>query len=167
MKRTVLTVLVVTVLSAISAVIVRIVLLDGDSWRASLKLSTALKGARAVTLVEYVPNAILARKTATADEIARLRNAANVWLCPFDPTYYLSCEPHHRLEIVRADGSEVAVLIAFGCKQFGFTDDEKVVVIPPSLTKSLASFFASVGMAPKTSGEYDAIVARQIEEVAR
>lgn len=159
MKRAVLAVLLVMIVAIPALVyrhsIVGITLANRDAWMSSRRLSTALKGARAVTLIEYVPGKLIARKTATPDEITRLQSAASKSFRPFRPDIFGCWEPHHSLDIVRADGSDVIVEICFLCGKFGFlSDDESVVPLPPSLTKSLTLFFTSVGMRPKTYEEY-------------
>src|SRR2546423_7174820 len=155
MKRPLFRLLVAVLLLALVLGITRIVFLDRDAWICSRRISTALKGARTVTLTEYVPGKLIARKTATPDEIARLRSAASKWFRPFRPDVSVCWEPHHSVEIVRADGSEVTVEICFLCGKFGFlSDDESVVPIPPSVNQSLTAFFTSIGMRPKSYEEY-------------
>lgn len=153
--RKALLIVLVTLFLTVSAVIIAALFLERDSWRICRRLSADLKRARVVRLVEYVPGQVLARKTATPGEIARLQSAANIWRRPFRPDVTACFEPHHRLEIVRADGSDVIVEICFLCGKFALlSDDEPVVALPPSLDKSFTSFFTSVGMKPKTQEEY-------------
>jgi len=134
-----------------------IIRLDGDPWQVSHRLSESLAHAREVTLVEHILSNIITRKIATPDEISRLKNATGVSLWPFNPSAFLCFEPHHRIEIRRADGSLETVEICFLCDNFSFTDNDGhnyPVALPPSTQKSLTQFFASVGMKPKTHDEY-------------
>jgi hypothetical protein len=130
------------------------VFFDRYAWITSRRLSAALQGARSVVLVEYTGDVEIARRTATPDEISRLRNATSVWPRPFVPEAYLCWVPHHSIEIVRTDGSEVNAAVCFLCGKFTIYDEPFVARLPPYLAKPLASFFTSVGMAPKTSDEY-------------
>lgn len=157
--------LVIVSFFAIAILGARFVYLDRDAWICSRKLSKALRGARAVTLTEYTSGRIIAEKIATPDEIVRLQNAANKGLSPFWPNTSLCWEPHHSLQIIRADGSEVTVEICFLCGKFGFlSDNEPVVPIPGPLNRSLTEFYTSVGMRPKTYEEYLSIEASKTEK---
>jgi hypothetical protein len=156
-KRTLFRILMVMVVLALVLVMAGTVVLDRDAWVSSRKLSVALKDAREVVLVEYVGVTDIARRAATPDEISRLRIATSVWWRPFFPTAYLCFVPHHRIEIRRANGSNVNTEVCFLCEKFAIENGPIVAPLSPYLSKSLASFFASVGMAPKTSDEYGAI----------
>ena|SRR2546423_2577507 len=127
---------------------------DRDAWITSRRLSTALQGARSVVLVEYTGDVEIARRTTTPDEVSRLRKAISVWPRPFIPETYLCWVPHHSIEIVRADGSKVNADVCFLCGKFTIENVPFVAPLPPYLAKPLASFFTSVGMAPKTSDKY-------------
>lgn len=156
MKKTLFRILLVLLLLASVVLIAGIVFLDRDAWISSRRLSTALKDARTVVLLEYSGDVEIARRIATPDEISRLRTATNWWPRPFRPSFYLCFEPHHSIEIVRADGSEVNCAICFLCDKFSISieNESSLPTLPPYLAKSLASFFTSVGMAPKTHEEY-------------
>ena len=131
------------------------------TWKSLYGLSNALRNARSVSFVEFAPSIIpgesglaLARKAATADDISRFRQATSPWFLPFKPRDPLCFEPHHRVEIIRADGTEVTFLVCFMCGNFYFgplddTNPFGEVDLPPSSEKSLRSFFTSIGMAPK------------------
>jgi hypothetical protein len=155
MKRSLLKLSVAILLPALVVGIAWVVLLDRDSWMCSHRISTSLNGARAVTITEYAPGRLIARKTATPDEIAHLRTAASQWFRPFRPDVSGCWEPHHSVEIIQADGSQVTVEICFLCGKFGFlSDNESVVPIPTSVKRSLTVFFTSIGMRPKSYDEY-------------
>lgn len=164
-RRTLFGILATLLLLALVVVIAGLVFLDRDGWISARRLSGALHSARKVVLVEYSGDLEIARRTATADEISRLRNATSVWPRPFFPTAYLCFIPHHRIEIVRADGSEVTSEVCFLCEKFAIDNGPPGAPLPPYLGKSLASFFTSVGMAPKTHDEYSTIeiFARQLQ----
>jgi hypothetical protein len=141
-----------------------IIRLNGDSWRMSRRLSEALVDARAVTLIEHVKGKIIAQKIATPDEIARLQNATRTGLRPFKPNMAQDFNPHHRIEIRRANDSIETLDICFHCEAFSFLvndNDDKYMydpaALPPSLDKSLTVFFTSVGMRPRTWEEYSEI----------
>lgn len=157
MKKTLYRATLMLLLLVSAVVIACFVFLDRDTWTTSQKLLTTLKGARSVVLVEHTGNIEIARKTAKPDELQRLRDAVNVSPRPFVPKTYLCWIPHHTIGIVRADGSEVNVDICFTCRKFAIEDLPFVAPLPPYLAGPLWSFFASVGMTPKTDDEYRSI----------
>jgi hypothetical protein len=167
MKRTSLKVVVVMLLVPLVLVIAGFVIVDRDAWLSSRTLSVALRDARSVGLIEFTHGTIIARSTATPDEIARLQKAANVWIVPFVPKAFYCFEPHHRVEILRADGSHLNVEVCFLCEKFTLENESRLIELPPALSKSLASFFASVGMVPKTQEEYLRRERREENEEAR
>jgi len=157
MKRIVLIALTVIVVLATAFVVGAFVKLDRYSWATSRSLSAALQNSRSVVLVEHSGGVELARKTATPDEISRLQKVVSVWPRPFVPESYLCWVPRHSIEIVRADGSEMNADVCFSCGKFATEDLPFVAPLPPYLGKTLATYFASVGMAPKTDEEYTKI----------
>src|ERR1700680_1044752 len=80
MKRILFKVLLSMLLLALVLVAAGFVILDRGAWIASRRLSTALRGARSVTLTEFTHATIIARSTATPDETSRLQRAASVWV---------------------------------------------------------------------------------------
>lgn len=156
----------VILLSAMAVALGSAVYLERDTWKSSYRLSQALRDARSVTFVEFAPvksgEFVLARKTATAEDVARFQNAISPWFLPYGPRGSCCFHPHHRVEIVRADGTALTFLVCFLCENFmlhpraadASTGGE--VPLPPSWQKSLSSFFVSIGMAPKTAEEYSA-----------
>jgi hypothetical protein len=140
-----------------------VVLRDYDSWITGRRVSVAVQNARAVTLLEYVPGAILAKKEATPEELARLREATRLWYLPFVSADPLGCnESHHTIVVTDLSGAETSLDISFVCGRFGIPEEEIGGVLPRHLTKSLETFFASVGMKPRTWKEYS-----EIEKAAR
>jgi hypothetical protein len=139
---------------AAASVVALFFYLDRDAWKSSARLATALKDAREVVLVEYSGDVEIARKSATPNEISQLYNAASAWPRPFVPSGYLCFEPHHRLEVVRADGSRWIAAICFLCDKFAIDEEPYLSPLPPSLANSLASYFISIGMTPKSESQY-------------
>ena len=132
--------------------------LDRNTWTTCRSLSRALQDARSVTLVEYARKVDIVRRTATPDEISRLRNMTRMWWRPFLPTSgYLCFEAHHRTEIVSRDGTESSSAISFLCEQFIIENGSSPVPLPRYLKESLRAFFTSAGMAPKTYEEYSTL----------
>lgn len=151
MKKRLLKLLLATVLAALVIyAIVFVVQHDRYTWTAWHGVSAALRDARSVTLVEYAGARELARKTATPEEILRLRKAVSKWWYPFLGTGYLCYDSNHKIEIVRADGSELECLISFRCERVLSPGE----IFPPAsmpahIREPLASFFGSVGMGPR------------------
>jgi hypothetical protein len=163
-KKILLIVGTVAVLLAAALAFNWVMICNRTAWAASRALSHALQNSRSVRLVEYVGDKTIAQKTAAPAEIARLREATTVWFCDFKPRGYLCCEPHHRVEIIRADRSQANFAVCFLCECFFLGDEparEGVTSfygpLPSAWEKSLASFFTSVGMTPKTDDEYGVI----------
>jgi hypothetical protein len=169
MKKILIAVLIATVLVPLAVTVGGVVYLNRDTWKSSYRLSNALRNARSVLFVEFThgfrpgeSGFVLARRTATADDISRFRRATGPWFLPFERRGPLCFEPHHRVEIVREDGTELTFSVCFLCGNFDvFTPDDASagteVDSPPSWDKSLRSFFTSIGMAPKTREEYGEI----------
>jgi hypothetical protein len=164
MKKILIAALIAILLVPIALVVGGVMYLNRDTWKSSYRLSNALRNARSVSFNEFTPTEsgplVLARRAATADDISRFRRAASPWFLPFEPNYALCFEPHHSVEIVRADGTELTFLVCFLCENFsvGTLDGPAgEVPLPPSWDDSLRSFFTSIGMAPKTGEEYSAL----------
>ena len=60
-------------------------------------------------------------------------------------------EPHHRIEIVRADGSELRFEVCFHCNnfEFGSRGDMRGATLPSSWRERLTAFFTDAGMPPR------------------
>jgi hypothetical protein len=155
--KVVIALVMVAVLLAVLARTSGLVFYDRYARTISRNLSNALEGARSVVLVEHTAGIEIARRIATPDEISRLRRVISVWPRPFIREAYLCWVPHHSIEIVRVDGSQVNADVCFVCGKFTIEDVPFVAPLPPYLAKPLASFFASVGMAPKSDDEYASI----------
>lgn len=165
-KKTLATVLLAILLSAIAVVLGGLVYIERDTWKSSYRISNALRNARSVTFVEFTPvesgSFVLARKAATPGDIAGFRSATSPWFLPYEPNGALCFEPHHRVEIVGTDGTELTFLVCFLCGNFYFDPPAPdastggAVPLPPFWHHTLSSFFASIGMTPKTHEEYSA-----------
>jgi hypothetical protein len=161
-KKTFAIVLVAILFSSIVVGLGQLAFLERGTWMSSYSLSNALRKARSVTFVEFTPNEtgvlVLGRKVATPEEVTRFQNAISPWFLPFEPQSALCSQPHHRVEIVRADGTQLTFYVCFLCGNF-FLEPAELEIggtppLPPSWERSLSSFFASIGMAPRTSEEY-------------
>lgn len=118
---------------------------------ASGKIARALDGARSVTFVEFDGKGKTVRKEGKKEEIARLRQATSRGLLPSFPDGGMCFEPHHRVDVVRADSSQFHFVICFGCRSFALDSPEtEVFDLPSRWRKSLTALFKSVGMAPLT-----------------
>jgi hypothetical protein len=149
----------ITFLTAVIGVIGWVInILDVPSWSVLRDLSNDLKGARSVTLREYAWDTTIAQTKAASADIERLRRITGKFARPFYSKGSLCFEPHHNVEIVRADGSEITISICFLCGNILYNDGNKAYPhpIPPYVEQPLKAFFASVGMQPKTQQEYDA-----------
>lgn len=172
--KTLATVLFAIVFSAIAVVLGSLGYIERDTWKSSFRLSHAVRNARSVTFVEFTPVEsglfVLARKAATPGDIAGFRSATSPWFLPYEPRGALCFEPHHRVEIVRADGTELTFLVGFLCGNFYLdplaanASTGGAIPLPPSWHKTLSSFFASIGMAPKTYEEYSAFYHRDAND---
>lgn len=61
-------------------------------------------------------------------------------------------QPHHRVDVVRADGSQFHFVICFGSRNFALDSPEtEVFDLPSRWRKSLTALFKSVGMTPFNS----------------
>ena len=119
--------------------------------KASRRLSRALDGARSVQFVEYSErNGETLRITGNAEQIAQLRRATTYWLMPSRPTPGLCFNPHHRVEIVKTDGSLFQFAVCFQCNGFQLDDPpwNNIFVLPDPWNESLARLFKSMKMTP-------------------
>jgi hypothetical protein len=161
-----ITVPLVILLSAMAVALGGAGYLERDTWKSSYRLSQALRNARSVTFIEFAPaksgSFVLGRKVATPKDVARFQDATSPWFLPYGPSGALCSRPHHRVEIIRADGTALTFFVCFLCGNFYLEPEASdastggAVDLPPSWEKSLSSFFASIGMAPKTDQEYSA-----------
>jgi hypothetical protein len=125
-------------------------------WKASHDVRLALENPRSVMVTEFAGDAVIAQVTCTSQHVSALRDATNRYFRPFIPRIPLCFEPHHRIEIVRADGSTMQLYVCFLCGNFSFDDNPAIMVldVPPYWTAPLNAFFTNIGMTPKTLEEY-------------
>jgi hypothetical protein len=118
-------------------------------WRASSKIASALDGARSVAFVEFDGNGKTVRIDGKQEEIRQLRQATSRRLALSFPEGAMGFDPHHRVDIVRADGSQFHFVICFGSRNFALDSPEtEVFDLPRRWRKSLMELFKSVGMKP-------------------
>jgi hypothetical protein len=173
-KKTLVIVLLAILFSAIAVVFGGLVYIERDTWKSSYRLSNALRNARSVTFVEFTPvesgSFVLARKAATPEDIAGFRSATSPWFLPFQPHGALCFNPHHRVEIVGTDGTQLTFKVCFLCGNFyvdplvADASTGGAFDLPPSWDKTLSSFFASIGMTPKTQEQYSAFYRRDAND---
>lgn len=160
---------VLIILTAIYLFLLLVALPSCERWSWSHKLSTALAGARSVTFVEFTPyggstttkigsqEVVFQRLDATPEQINALRAATSRF---FVFSYYViipaSFIPHHRVEVLRRDGSTLRMEIGFNCWSFRFNQEHEEP-IPLSWLEPLRQFFSDVGMPPRTDAEYQQI----------
>jgi hypothetical protein len=136
---------------AFSHVLLSIVRLSAYTWEASRRISHALDGARSVEFVEYAEReGDRLRIAATPEQIAQLRHGTTYWLIPSRPKPGLCFNPHHRIEIVKADGSLFKCTVCFECNVFEITDPPwtNLFVLPDPWNESLANLLESMKMKP-------------------
>src|SRR5687768_14039413 len=93
------------------------------AWVKSRALFQALANARSVKIVEFErmwigPELVFSQVAASPAQIASLRAATGSWFAPGPPFMTMCFKPHHRVEIVRADGSEFHFEVCFLCQNF-------------------------------------------------
>jgi hypothetical protein len=174
MKKTLIVILAAIVVVPIALAVGGLTYLERDTWKSSYRLSNALRSARSVSFVEFTHaksgSFILDRRAGTPDDISRFRRATSPWFLPFKPHGALCSEPHHYVEIVSADGTKLTFYVCFLCGNFFFDPPAAdastggAVDLPPSWDTSLSSFFASIGMPPKTHEEYLAYYDREAND---
>jgi hypothetical protein len=125
-----------------------------NTWNASDRISLALEGAKSVVLVEFDDTGDTIRVPAGAKETAEIRRATNRWLLPSGPEGSLCFDPHHRVEVVRTDGSHFSFIICFECRNFELDPPQTGIIgLPDPWRKSLTALFKSAGMKPFNSDE--------------
>ena len=146
----------------------------------SARLLAALEKPREVTLVEFerdtlTPDEMIFKKViATPDQIASLRSIAGSWFAPL-PDYMAFCfYPHHRIEIVREDGTRERLEVCFQCRNFSF-DRTDIATLPDVWRTKLLKFFTDAGMPPlddysdktKAHPDFERFERKRIESEAR
>ena len=130
--------------------------LSVNTCEASRRLSSALEGARSVEFIEYTEQEGDRLKIiANPEQIAQLTRATTYWLIPSRPKPGLCFNPHHRVEIVKADGSVFKFAVCFECNGFELNDPpwSNLFVLPDPWNDSLAGLLKSMKMKPY--GPYD------------
>lgn len=151
--------LLLSIVAAVAAFFFFAVIPSHKAWAHARTLSDALTNARSVTIVEFErgfsgPELVFSRGPASPRDIAAFRTAIGAWYSPIPRGRATCFKPHHRVEIVRADGSVLRFEVCFHCRNFTL-DDSDAVTLPTSWHDRLAQFFASVGMPPR--GDYSAL----------
>lgn len=138
-------------------------------WREAQPLQQALARPQTVTLAEFIPDGfqgedplrpdqILQTATATKEQVERLRaiTEPRLFSLPDITNMGFRCYiPHHRVEIVDADGRRFVFDICFSCNRMKAGDWYDL--IPMDWHDPLWRFFADAGMRPRTSDEYHAL----------
>lgn len=130
------------------------------SWAVSRKLSDALNTAQSVTLVEFEESSVDVRQElvfqrvpATTKQIEALKKATGPWFAPI-PSKSMACfEPHHRVEISKADGTILRFTLCFSCGNFGL--GSHFGSIPEVWFGPLRNIFTDAGMPRRTFAEYE------------
>jgi len=120
------------------------------SWSASARISRSLDNAKSVVFVEFDETGDTVRVAAGPKEVAELRRATNRWLIPSVPKPGLCFDPHHRVDVAKADGSMFQFAVCFECRGFLLEDSayRNIFTLPDPWIKPLAALFKSVGMNP-------------------
>jgi hypothetical protein len=125
-----------------------------NTWSASGQISRALDNAASVALVEFNDTGDTIRVAAGAKEIAELRRATSRWLVPSLSGGALCFDPHHRVDVVRGDGSQFHFTICFECRNFELDSPPTGIMgLPDPWRKSLTALFNSAGMKPFNSDD--------------
>jgi hypothetical protein len=139
-----------------------------NQWEQSRILSAALTNARSVTVVEFTPHyfepesgtsihdeIVFQRIIATEDQIKQLRSSTGGFITFNIIGISAGCfTPHHRVEIVKRDGSILRFYVCFECRKFRFDKGYEQSLPSPWLPR-LRQFFTSLGMPPRTDEEYE------------
>jgi predicted transcriptional regulator len=133
-----------------------------NSREVSRQLSAAMNDARAVQFVEFEgknheieTELVFRRVFATPQQIDALREAIGQWYAPH-PGRAMACyEPHHRVEVLRTDGTILSLEVCFMCGNYGFGDG--VRSMPEVWRQPLRNVFTDAGMPPRSRAEYEAM----------
>jgi len=133
---------------------------------ASLSLDRALRGAQSVTINEFVQYfdtsgrdpepryRVLSSIIPKPEQVEELRRATNGFITIGSPLSHKRCfDPHHRIEIVRADGSFLRLEICFECDNFRL-DEGTIKTMPRSWLQRLPTVFGNVGVLIRGREEY-------------
>lgn len=134
-------------------------------WLGWCNISRAFSNARSVTIVEFVrgfdsskPDLLLHSQHVSAGDLKRLRSA----FAPFprvQQLFFTSKKwiPHHRIDIVRSDGSLFSVEVCFTSNEIKLVPGN-ILIIPSEWEKALHEFFVSAGMPLRQTEEYQRII---------
>ncbi len=141
-----------------------------DQWREGHKLISALQDARSVSVVEFVPTlpqeVELPRVALTPGQILELAGTVTAFYnLEFSSSGTLCYTPHHRVEIVRADGSNFSFEICFECDKYKYPG-EFPRNLPPAWNAALAGFFTKAGLPPRGFNEYSVLLAAKTSKPA-
>ena len=89
---------------------------------------------------------VFSRVPASREQIVALRSATGAWMPPIPHRSTACYHPHHRVEIIRADGSEFRFEVCFQCQKFVM--GHQGATLPQSWRRPLADFFTAAGMPP-------------------
>jgi hypothetical protein len=138
----------------VTALMFLVVLPTRKTWAYARWLSDAMLNARSVTIVEFERylwtdrELIFQRVEASPSQIEALRVATGGWIAMKSFLQTMCFNPHHRIEVVRADGSKLQFDICFHCNNF-VMGDSRASMIPASWRSGLESFFREAGMPPR------------------
>jgi hypothetical protein len=151
-------------------------------WWEGHKLISALMDARSVAVVEFMPqfesrpdshqlvekpDLELRRIVLAPAQIFELSRATSSFLnVSFSMSATLCYNPHHRIEIIRGDGSKFSLDICFECEKYQYAGDGMVHNLPPAWEAALRDFFTQVGMPPHTEAEYGQLAAAKTPKAA-
>lgn len=149
--------LLLTLLGAIGAFIYLVVIPSQKAWACARILSDAMANARSVSLVEFwrderdQTELIFKRAAATQSQIEAIRNATGSLISPIPDSETKCFWPHHRIEIIRPDGSELRFEVCFMCQNFLMKGGQisEFASLPVNWSKNLAKVFTDAGMPPQ------------------
>jgi hypothetical protein len=132
----------------------------------SRAVSGALRDARSVTLSEFVQyfdmsgselarrERVLSTVSASDEQVRQLERAtAGIVALGFPLAHKLCFDPHHRIQVVRPDGSDLRLDICFQCDNFRLGDGA-IQTLPRPWLPRLAEFFAAAGIPVRAAEEY-------------
>ena len=133
---------------------------------ASRSLDRALRGAQSVTITEFVQYfdtssrdpepryRVLSSMIPSPEQVKELQRATSGFITIGFPLSQKRCfDPHHRVEIVSADGTFLRLELSFDCDNFRF-DEGTIKAMPRSWLQHLPSFLRSVGSPIRGREEY-------------
>ena len=125
-----------------------------ENWDNAQRLSDALTHARSVSLVEFERDIwrterelVFRRVEASPAQISSLRAATGAWVASVSGRA-MCYQPHHRVEILQADGSELRFEMCFHCDNF-ILGNNNANTLPTSWRWRLIKFFTDAGMPPR------------------